>query len=172
MRASFPERDPVLSSKRASVIKELVLQEALHKKWIASSWALFQKEDLETVNALMIQLPKNSLKTLDLSELRHLPNLRSLTIYGVYWNWERVIWDWYVELLWLSQLSSLTYLSMNNFPILHLDGNNFPGNLQYLYLQAMGIQSFTNREALQKTPHFSVHVDIAWEHEPYSNSRE
>jgi len=81
-----------------SEIKTSIIQKTLSDNWILKTWNnLYYNKDLDRITKLAIELPKNSVKELDLSELKYLRNLKSLNIYWKYefiqtqeWSWESV----------------------------------------------------------------------------------
>jgi Leucine-rich repeat (LRR) protein len=153
-----------------SEIKTSIIQKALSDNWILKTWNnLYYNKDLDRITKLAIELPKNSVKELDLSELKYLRNLKSLNIYWKYefiqtqeWNRESV-WsvarDWYLDITWLENLSWLTTLQMHDFPLKTLDWEKLPPNLKTFDFSAMWLENLVNDCEMVKIPNLSVMID-------------
>ncbi len=153
-----------------SEIKTPIIQKALSDNWILKTWNnLYYNRDLDKITKLAIELPKNSVKELDLSELKYLRNLKSLNIYWKYefiqtqeWSRESV-WsvarDWYLDITWLENLSWLTTLQMHDFPLKTLDWEKLPPNLKTFDFSAMWLENLVNDCEMVKIPNLSVMID-------------
>ena len=153
-----------------SEIKTPIIQKALSDKWILKTWNnLYYNKDLDKITKLAIELPKNSVKELDLSELKYLRNLKSLNIYWKYefiqtQEWSRKsVWsvarDWYLDITWLENLSWLTTLQMHDFPLKTLDWEKLPPNLKTFDFSAMWLENLVNDCEMIKIPNLSVMID-------------
>ena len=153
-----------------SEIKTSIIQKTLSDNWILKTWNnLYYNRDLDKITKLAIELPKNSVKELDLSELKYLRNLKSLNIYWKYefiqtqeWSRESV-WsvarDWYLDITWLENLSWLTTLQMHDFPLKTLDWEKLPPNLKTFDFSAMWLENLVNDCEMIKIPNLSVMID-------------
>ena len=153
-----------------SEIKTSIIQKTLSDNWILKTWNnLYYNRDLDKITKLAIELPKNSVKELDLSELKYLRNLKSLNIYWKYefiqtqeWSWESV-WsvarDWYLDVTWLENLSWLTTLQMHDFPLKTLDWEKLPPHLKTFDFSAMWLENLVNDCAMVKIHNLSVMID-------------
>ena len=153
-----------------SEIKTSIIQKTLSDNWILKTWNnLYYNRDLDKITKLAIELPKNSVKELDLSELKYLRNLNSLNIYWKYefietqeWSWESV-WsvarDWHLDITWLENLSWLTTLQMHDFPLKTLDWEKLPPNLKTFDFSAMWLENLVNDCSMVKIPNLSVMID-------------
>lgn len=153
-----------------SEIKTSIIQKTLSDNWILKTWNnLYYNRDLDKITKLAIELPKNSVKELDLSELKYLRNLKSLNIYWKYefiqtqeWSRESV-WsvarDWYLDITWLENLSWLTTLQMHDFPLKTLDWEKLPPNLKTFDFSAMWLENLVNDCEMVKIPNLSVMID-------------
>jgi len=153
-----------------SEIKTSIIQKTLSDNWILKTWNnLYYNKDLDRITKLAIELPKNSVKELDLSELKYLRNLKSLNIYWKYefiqtqeWSRESV-WsvarDWYLDITWLENLSWLTTLQMHDFPLKTLDWEKLPPNLKTFDFSAMWLENLVNDCEMIKIPNLSVMID-------------
>ena len=151
-------------------IKTPIIQKALSDNWILKTWNnLYYNKDLDKITKLAIELPKNSVKELDLSELKYLKNLNSLNIYWKYefiqtqeWSWESV-WsvarDWHLDITWLENLSWLSSLQMHDFPLKTLDWEKLPPNLKTFDFSAMWLENLVNDCELIKITNLSVMID-------------
>lgn len=153
-----------------SEIKTPIIQKALSDNWILKTWNnLYYNRDLDKITKLAIELPKNSVKELDLSELKYLRNLKSLNIYWKYefiqtQEWIREsVWsvarDWYLDITWLENLSWLTTLQMHDFPLKTLDWEKLPPNLKTFDFSAMWLENLVNDCEMVKIPNLSVMID-------------
>ena len=153
-----------------SEIKTSIIQKTLSDNWILKTWNnLYYNRDLDKITKLAIELPKNSVKELDLSELKYLRNLKSLNIYWKYefiqtqeWSRESV-WsvarDWYLDITWLENLSWVTTLQMHDFPLKTLDWEKLPPNLKTFDFSAMWLENLVNDCEMIKIPNLSVMID-------------
>jgi hypothetical protein len=153
-----------------SEIKTPIIQKTLSDNWILKTWNnLYYNKDLDKITKLAIELPKNSVKELDLSELKYLRNLKSLNIYWKYefiqtqeWNRESV-WsvarDWYLDVTWLENLLWVTTLQMHDFPLKTLDWEKLPPNLKTFDFSAMWLENLVNDCEMVKIPNLSVMID-------------
>ena len=148
-----------------------IIQDALSEMNILKTWNnSYYNKDLNQVKKLTIHLPKNSIKELDLSELKSLENLKRLIIAWKYEfkqtrDWSRVSqwstnWDWFVNIKWLEQLSWVTSLLMHEFPLETLDWKILPPNLKSFEFSSMGIDNLDNECDLLKIK--SINIEIDW----------
>ena len=153
-----------------SEIKTPIIQKTLSDNWILKTWNnLYYNKDLDKITKLAIELPKNSVKELDLSELKYLRNLKSLNIYWKYefiqtqeWSRESV-WsvarDWYLDVTWLENLLWVTTLQMHDFPLKTLDWEKLPPHLKTFDFSAMWLENLVNDCEMIKIPNLSVMID-------------
>ena len=148
-----------------------IIQDALSEMNILKTWNnSYYNKDLNQVEKLTIYLPKNSIKELDLSELKSLESLKRLIIAWKYEfkqtrDWSResqwsVNWDWFVNIKWLEQLSWVTSLLMHDFPLETLDWKILPPNLKSFEFSAMGLNNLDNECDLLKIK--SINIVIDW----------
>lgn len=153
-----------------SEIKTPIIQKALSDNWILKTWNnLYYNKDLDKISKLAVELPKNSVKELDLSELKYLKNLKDLNIYWKYefiqtQDWSREsVWsvarDWYLDITWLENLSWLMTLQMHDFPLKTLDWEKLPPHLKTFDFSAAWLENLVNDCELIKIPNLSVMID-------------